>query len=101
MKSILDKALDEMQNTFSSNEFSEVARKLGITERQIRRGMVTTYLHENAQRHPDSKRMWDKRVNGNIDLFNAPTDMEIKKAIALLKSNGYKIMQPVNEFVEI
>lgn len=102
MKEVLFKALEQMPMQFSSNEFTKKAKQLGVTQLQINRGIIANFLKLNAVRHEDSRRMYSKN-RSNVDLFKQfhSDAMDIQKAIDLLKSNGYKIMKPVNEYVEI
>lgn len=95
---ILDKTFNEMNYTFSSNEFSRKAKKYGINQFQINSGLLASYLHQNAkQLH--SKRMWVKNNISNFD--NKNDSLSIDEAINILKKNGYKVMKPINEWVEI
>jgi hypothetical protein len=107
----LDKTLEQMSYQFSSNEFCKRARKNGITEREIHAGVVSTYLQRNAIQS-ETRRMWQKygtRTTSytQVPLTNtvAPTEKsmsdKITEAIQLLKSNGYKIMKPTTDWIEI
>ena len=96
-----------MPRYFSSNEFSRKAQKKGLSINSIHNGIIVNYLTINADRG-ESKRMWYKRnteIVQNVqhtqkEIFY-DKEAEIKKAIALLKANGYKIMKQTIEFVEV
>lgn len=101
-KEILDSILQKMPLEFSSNEFTKMAKRYGISQKQIDRGIIANYLKLNAMRNNESRRMYSKKQK-SVDLFQEfhSQNTDIQKAIDLLKSNGYKIMKPVNEYVEV
>lgn len=86
-----------MSSTFSSNEFSKQAQKNGLSKKEINNGAIALFLHQNAVQL-ETRRMWRKRSDLTSD--NQKSD-RIKEAIDLLKSNGYKILKPVTDWVEI
>ena len=87
----LQKALNDMPTQFSSNQFSRMAKKYGLTPRQVQDGVCAQFLHQNCIQM-DTKRTWTK---GQL------SDDDISKAIYLLKSKGYKVLKPVTEFQEL
>jgi len=95
---ILHKTLSEMNYVFSSNEFSKLARHYGISNDLVHRGVLASFLHRNA-RQMESRRMWTK-LNGQIPHKEQSTD-KLSDAISLLKQNGYKIMKPINDWIEL
>jgi hypothetical protein len=95
---ILHKTLSEMNYVFSSNEFSKLARHYGISNHLVHSGALSSFLHKNA-RQMESRRMWTK-LNGQIHHKEQSTD-KITDAISLLKQNGYKIMKPINDWIEL
>jgi hypothetical protein len=97
METILFKTLNEMTFIFSSNSFSNRAKKNGLTKQQINNGAISHFLHLNAIRD-GSRRMWKKK---NYLTDQQPISEKIKEAIELLKSHGYKIMKPINDWIEI
>lgn len=92
MSDILKKTLAEMKSVFSSNEFSKKAKKNGLSEKEIANGVIALFLHQNAIQM-DSRRMWKKYNGVNLN--------DLSDAIQLLKSHGYKVMKPVNDWVEV
>ena len=97
MEAILFKTLNEMTFIFSSNSFSNRARRNGLTRQQINNGAISHFLRLNAIQD-GSRRMWRKK-NDSIqenDLFQ-----KIEDAIKLLKTHGYKVMKPINDWIEI
>lgn len=95
---ILKKTLDEMKFYFSSNEFSKKARKNGLSKQQVNNGAIAFFLHRNAVQG-ETRRMWRKHNKGltpNYELSD-----KIMEAIDLLKANGYKIMKPVSDWIEV
>ena len=87
----LQKALNDMPNYFSSNQFSRKAKRYGLTTRQVQDGVCAQFLHQNCIQM-DTKRTWSK---------SQTTDNDISKAISLLKSKGYKVLKPVTEYQEL
>jgi len=94
---ILKKTLDEMNYSFSSNEFSKKARKNGLSKREVDNGVIALFLHRNAIQG-ETRRMWRKHNGLKSDKDKSDKIME---AIDLLKSNGYKILKPVSDWIEI
>jgi hypothetical protein len=97
-REILEKTFKEMSYVFSSNEFSKLARHYGISNHLVHRGVLSSFLHCNA-RQMESRRMWTK-LNGQIPYKEQSTD-KLSDAISLLKQNGYKIMKPINDWIEL
>ena len=95
---ILHKTLSEMNYVFSSNEFSKLARHYGISNHLVHSGALSSFLHKNA-RQMESRRMWTK-INSQTKKSDNHID-NINDAISLLKQNGYKIMKPINDWIEL
>ena len=94
---ILKKTLSEMNFTFSSNEFSKKAQKNGLSKQEVNNGVIALFLHRNAVQG-ETRRMWRKHNGLTSDKQKSDKIME---AIDLLKSNGYKILKPVSDWVEL
>lgn len=93
----LAKTLGQMGTVFSSNQFSAKAIRNGIIQQQVNNGVLSAFLHENCIQL-STKRMWRKKTDDkNVVVFSSKTE----EAISLLKSKGYKIMKPINEYVEV
>ena len=95
---VLKQTLNEMNFVFSSNEFSKQAIKNGLNQEAVKRGIIAVFLHKNAKQM-GSKRMWQKKSN-KVNVINFNED-EITKSIKLLKSNGYKILKPISDWLEL
>ncbi len=103
---ILKKTLKEMNSTFTSNEFSKIARGYGLTYNQIRSGAIAKFLHRNAIQ-TESKRTWHKIIdskindvetnNDTVEITNLPIDNIIK----ILKVKGYKVLKSETKWVEL
>lgn len=118
---IMNEALEQMPDYFSSKLFCRVARKLGIDEETIQGNHTLNFLKRKTTKG-DSRSTWVKKekrvvVSANpkgivtklfedypsqklIDLTKDDDEWE-KSCINYLKSKGYKIMKPVNEFQEV
>lgn len=95
---ILIETLTEMPVTFSSNLFSTVAQKKGLTKQEVANGVIGMFLHKNCIQSKLTRRMWHKKDLKSNDL----TDMDVlNEAIKLVKSAGLKVMKPINEWIEI
>ena len=99
MKQILHKTLREMPHIFSSNEFSKQAIKNGLTRREVGNGACASFLHIYAYQCESSRRMWQK--SAEIPKLTDSSIPDIQSAISLLKSNGYRIMKEVSDWVEM
>lgn len=97
METILFKTLSEMTFIFSSNSFSNRAKKNGLTKQQINNGAISHFLRLNAIQD-GSRRMWRKK--NNLPEENS-VYTKISDAISLLKTHGYKVMKPINDWIEI
>lgn len=91
---ILDKTLNQMPHCFSSNYFAKKAKINGLTQLEVNNGVVSSYLSHKCIKDKTSRRMWYKQ---DISTNNN----ELQYAINLLKLNGYKVMKPVNDWIEI
>ena len=94
---ILNKTLSEMKFTFSSNEFSKKAKKNGLSKQEVNNGVIALFLHRNAVQ-ADTRRMWRKHNEITSDKHKSD---EIMRAIDLLKANGYRILKPVSDWMEL
>ena len=95
----LQRALNDMPNQFSSNEFSKNAKKYGLTQREVLDGVCARFLHRNAVQL-STKRMWRKKNTSNLFAMDNADD-QVQYAISLLKSKGYKVLKPVTEYQEL
>jgi uncharacterized protein YnzC (UPF0291/DUF896 family) len=91
---ILEQTLRQMPSRFSSNEFAKRAKRNGLTTREIQNGLVSHYLRNETIRD-GSKRMWKKK-----DVVSQEYN-KTEECIKHLKNLGYKILKPVNEWVEL
>jgi len=95
---ILRKTLDEMSFVFSSNEFSKRAKKNGLPKQPINNGVISIFLHQNAIQG-QTRRMW-RKTSMNLTIEETKSD-KIAESIRILKENGYKIMKPVTDWVNV
>ena len=95
---ILTQTLAKMPKLFSSNEFSRVAQKNGITKSQIAHGVISSFLNHNENiKRGDTLRTWYKvNPSSNNIIYN-----DVDEAIKLFKSKGYKVLKPVSEWQEL
>jgi hypothetical protein len=91
----LKRALNEMQDKFSSNEFASLSRRYGITDKQIKNKVANRFLLQNCIQI--NRKSWAKKNTNS--LFDNKHQEE--QAVLLLKSLGYKVYKPVTEYQEL
>ena len=97
---ILEKTMNEMPNSFTSNEFNKRAVKNGYPAKNLKRKGLSSFIRKYADNAYYGSKTWVKRrakVKKEDRQYSFETFDEI---ISFLKSKGYKIMRPVNEWVE-
>ena len=106
MNEILNNTLNQMENVFTSNLFAKVAEINGITRKEIEYDCIPPFLKQKCKRY-GSNRRWIKKQSNNIERY--PTTKNqiksdediINEAIEILKLNGYRILKPVSDWVEL
>ena len=101
---ILQKALNEMPDKFTSNQFIKVALKYGISEKLIRYNGIPKFLRKHVKK--TGLRLWEKKQVTQRNILHSPfmTIDQIwseESSIQFLKSKGYKIMKPTTGWEEI
>lgn len=92
---ILEKTMYEMPNSFTSNEFNKRAIKNGYPTKNLKGKGLASFIRKYADNAYKGSKTWVKRdKNKNTGIISEP------EMIEYLKSKGYKIMKPVNEWVE-
>ena len=102
---ILEKTMEEMPRVFTSREFNKSAIRKGYPEEIIRRNSgLSEFIKLHAYNNGHGGKTWTKK-NAEPDLlFSNDIEFykeEIEYFIKALKSKGYKVMKPVNEWVEL
>jgi hypothetical protein len=108
---ILQKTMGEMPNVFTSQEFNKRAISNGYSERILKKKGLGDFIKQFAKNEPRGK-IWTK-IEGTLfekeatDANIRPTvfdqltnDDFVEKMIMVLKSKGYKVMKPVDEWKE-
>jgi len=90
---ILEKTMEEMPNSFTSNEFNKRAIKNGYPVRSLKRKGLSSFIKKYADNAYEGSKTWMKKNK------NQTTTTE-EDMIKHLKGKGYKIMKPVNDWVE-
>jgi len=105
-KQIFQKAFNEMDQTFTSHEFSELSQKYGVPKSVTATGGCCGFLHTVAVQQ--SRKVWEKKSSTpqitqlQIDVTPESKEEELVKwLISELKSRGYRIMKPRSEWEEI
>ena len=93
--SILERTIAEMPDSFTSYEFNKMAIKNGYPSGNLKRKGLASFIRKYADNAYEGSKTWIKR-----DKTNNIKQMSEDEMIKHLKSKGYKIMKPVNEWVE-
>lgn len=99
----LVKKLNQMPPAFTSNEFCKKAKHNGLSRNRIADGTCGLFLHQNAVQDGSKRRWRKKKVENFLDTLVEVAEInrshdkkrDIARAVALLKSEGYKIMKPI------
>lgn len=92
---VMENALLKMPSEFTSNEFCLKLREMGISKDFTSSGSVGDFLKRKCNQSNYSKRTWQKSTK------NTQSEMTIESAIRLLKSEGYRVLMPINEWKEL
>ena len=90
---ILEKTMNEMPNSFTSNEFNKRAIKNGYPARSLRKKGLASFIRKYADNAYDGSKTWVKKPTEEFVM----TDEEMVKH---LKNKGYKIWKPVTDWIE-
>ena len=82
-----------MPNSFTSNEFNKRAIKNGYPSNLLKRKGLANFIRKYADNAYEGSKTWVKRDETKKIISE-------NEMIEYLKSKGYKIMKPVNEWVE-
>ena len=94
----LKQALDSMDKVFSSSQFCRAIAKNGIVKVSLTYRGASKYLELNRNRL--SEKTWEK-IEVSINEGREKRAKRINDAIQLLKSEGYKILKPINKWKEL
>lgn len=90
---ILEKTIKEMPNSFTSNEFNKRAVKNGYPAKNLKRKGLSNFIKKYADNAYAGSKTWVKKNQNQSKM----TDEDMIKH---LKNKGYKIMKPVNDWIE-
>jgi hypothetical protein len=101
---LLHKTLSEMPNVFTSNEFNKKAVTNGYSKTQLQKKGLGTWLKKYCDNMYGGSKTWVKKEfkdkKHKPDLYSSDNKISEEQLINYLKSKGYKVMKPVNEWVE-
>jgi glutaredoxin 2 len=95
-KKVFQTSFDTMEDVFTSIEFLNGCRRLGLPEKVITNQSYQQWLTRKTNKlskfvyQKNDVKTENKQINGDLD-----------SAIQLLKSHGYKIQRPTTTFEEI
>jgi len=99
---ILEKTFKEMPRVFTSNEFNDAAVTNGYPKELLKNGLAR-FLHKYATNGKINVKTWTKKKHRAFPGENIDPEYKFKSIediIKFLKSNNYKVMKPVSEWVE-
>jgi hypothetical protein len=99
--SAVEAALGLMPKQFTGKQIADECRLHGGDEDRIRQGRIGQYLISNGLVKRISSGVYVKVESSSEPSRQVKTSDPIKDAIELLKSNGYRVMKPVTDFIEI
>jgi len=100
---ILEKTFDQMPRIFTSNAFNSKAVKNGYPKRLLKNNGLAWFLHKYADNDKDRTKTWVKRntaITYQTEIIKEYKFKNVDEIISFLKNKGYKIMKPVNDWVE-
>jgi superfamily I DNA and/or RNA helicase len=100
---VLQEALKQMPDRFTSQMFTREAIKKGYSERMIKNNGAKSFLHAHAVNDFRGSKTWTKKTvikKKELD-FSAASEFALEAMVETLKSHGYKVLKPVNEWVEL
>ena len=97
-RQILEKTMNEMPNIFTSNEFTKRAILNGLPKPRNNNGFGD-FIEFYAVNEYKGSKTWSKKqqVFKNTETIS----IDEKTCIDFLKSKGYKILKPINQFEEV
>lgn len=117
IQKIMQNAFDQMGYKFTSYDLLLLAKSNGITDQNIKNGVVRRFLagkavNDNGPRQwIKVKQVWKRQQQENVcetlpifddtpEPVSSPT-FTVNDAIELLKANGYRVMKPKTDWEEL
>lgn len=110
-KPIMDAAFKQMKDVFTSYEYCQLLIKNGIDPELVRKGIAANYLKQIATQNGHRSKTWFKKTSQNKPnndrviiqpepkpLFTFNSNEEI---INHVKSLGFRVLKPINQWEEI
>jgi hypothetical protein len=97
---VLEKTFKQMPQVFTSNQFNKQAVKNGYPAALLKHSGLHPFLHKYAKNSTTFSKTWTKNKT-EVICSNESTSMTEMQMIQYLKSKGYKILKPVNEWQEL
>lgn len=98
---ILEKTMREMPDIFTSNNFSKIASLNGYPTHLLGNKGLGWFIKRYAYNEDKYSKTWTKKTFRGFHKKDPPPDLITDAEMIIhLKSKGYKIMKPVNEWIE-
>lgn len=91
---------NSMPDFFSSFDFAKKARENGIPSKITEQGRGRDFLLNHTSTKQITSKTWRKKRSEKKQI-KEDEKTKISEAIKLLKENGYKILKPINEWIEL
>lgn len=99
---ILLKTMEQMPDVFTSNQFNLQAISNGYSALAIaKRSGTGDFIRKYATNDYPYSKMWTKKNISKNKVEKIERIDNIENAIKLLKSKGYKVLKPINEWQEV
>lgn len=103
------RAFEAMPDIFTSRVFNKKALSLGYPKSMLQGNGLAGFLHRYADNQGKFSKVWRKKSVpepvkdefSNAISAPEPVKDEISKAIFLLKSKGYRVLKPINDWEEL
>lgn len=97
---IYQRVLRTMPQIFSTNEYLESLKKTATSPADVNRSKYLSFIKKECRKVSNRTYVKPKETQLTLDPVNQPVITE-ETAVEFLKKLGYKILKPVNEWVEI
>ena len=99
---ILEKTATQMPKVFTSNEFNNRAIKNGFPAIKLKHCGLGSFISKFATNDARFSKTWTKKsVPTSYADFSSIDTMTVEQMVNSLKKKGYKIMKPVQDWIEL
>jgi hypothetical protein len=107
-KELMINVFEQMPVVFSSFDFCKALVKKGYSRAKIKKGEARQFLKTVANQNGPRSMQWAKKISheapmkfSQLLVTSTSTEQYTQECIAHLKSIGYRVMKPINQWEEI